>query len=123
MAKGNSKTSNGSALDFEAQLWAAAEQAVPAPDCNRRKRWPCASTPRNADSFRADLHPDLKSDLVPVRKDLANPPFNMSDWSRGGGMRQDVRWKFGMPPVNNANYAWIQHFIHHLSPQGVLNTN
>jgi type I restriction enzyme M protein len=68
---------------------------------------------RNADSFRADLHPDLKADFI-----LANPPFNMSDWG-GETLRQDVRWKFGMPPVNNANYAWIQHFIHHLSPVGV----
>jgi type I restriction enzyme M protein len=66
-----------------------------------------------ADSFRADLHPDLKADFI-----LANPPFNMSDWG-GENLRQDVRWKFGMPPVNNANYAWIQHFIHHLSPVGV----
>jgi type I restriction enzyme M protein len=69
--------------------------------------------PRNADSFRSDLHPDLKADFI-----LANPPFNMSDWG-GEHLRQDVRWKFGMPPVNNANYAWIQHFIHHLSPVGV----
>jgi type I restriction enzyme M protein len=69
--------------------------------------------PRNADSFRADLHPDLKADFI-----LANPPFNMSDWG-GENLRSDVRWKFGMPPVNNANYAWIQHFIHHLSPVGV----
>jgi type I restriction enzyme M protein len=69
--------------------------------------------PRNADSFRSDLHPDLKADFI-----LANPPFNMSDWG-GENLRQDVRWKFGMPPVNNANYAWIQHFIHHLSPVGV----
>ncbi len=99
--------------------------------------------PRNADSFRADLHPDLKADFVPVRKDLAtatrgsaktilvkpnrrsvgetelHPPFNMSDWG-GENLRQDVRWKFGMPPVNNANYAWIQHFIHHLSPRAAL---
>ena len=98
MAKGNhQKPANGSTLDFEAQLWAAVEQAVPALNCNRRKRWPCASTPRNANSFRQDLPPGLKADFVPVRKDLANPPFNMSDWSRGGGMRQDVRWKFGMP--------------------------
>ena len=52
-------------------------------------------------------------------EDLELSPFNMSDWSRDGGMRQDVRWKFGMPPLNNANYAWIQHFIHHLSPVGV----
>ncbi|MDB6016525.1 MAG: methylase [Pedosphaera sp.] len=69
--------------------------------------------PRNADSFRQDLHPDLKADFI-----LANPPFNMSDWG-GENLRQDVRWKFDMPPVNNANYAWIQHFIHHLSPTGV----
>jgi type I restriction enzyme M protein len=69
--------------------------------------------PRNADSFRADLHPDLKADFI-----LANPPFNMSDWG-GENLRQDVRWKFGMPQVNNANYAWIQHFIHHLSPVGL----
>jgi type I restriction-modification system DNA methylase subunit len=68
---------------------------------------------RNADSFRQDLHPDLKADFI-----LANPPFNMSDWG-GENLRQDVRWKFGMPPVNNANYSWIQHFIHHLSPVGV----
>jgi len=74
--------------------------------------------PRNADSFRTDLPPDLKADFVPVRKDPANPPFNMSDWG-GENLRQDVRWKFGMPPVNNANYAWIQHFLHHLSPVGV----
>ena len=46
------------------------------------------------------------------------PPFNKSAWG-GENLRQDVRWKFGMPPVNNANYAWIQHFIHHLSPVGV----
>jgi type I restriction-modification system DNA methylase subunit len=96
MAKGNSqKKADGSALDFEAQLWATAEQAVPAPNY---------------------------------------PPFNMSDWSRGGGMRQDVRCfslsasigeragvrcRIHPSPVNNANYAWIQHFIHHLSPVGV----
>lgn len=49
---------------------------------------------------------------------IGNPPFNMSDWG-GESLRQDVRWKFGMPPVNNANYAWIQHFIHHLSPVGL----
>ena len=69
--------------------------------------------PRNADSFRADLHPDLKADFI-----LANPPFNMSDWG-GENLWQDVRWKFWMAPVNNANCAWIQHFIHHLSPGGV----
>ncbi len=63
-----------------------------------------------ADSFVRDLHPDLKADYV-----LANPPFNVSDWS-GNLLRDDVRWKFGVPPAGNANYAWIQHFIHHLAP-------
>lgn len=63
-----------------------------------------------ADSFVRDLHPDLKADYI-----LANPPFNISDWS-GQLLRNDVRWKFGVPPVGNANYAWIQHFIHHLAP-------
>ncbi len=63
-----------------------------------------------ADSFVRDLHPDLKADYI-----LANPPFNISDWS-GNLLRDDVRWKFGVPPVGNANYAWIQHFIHHLAP-------
>ena len=63
-----------------------------------------------ADSFVRDLHPDLKADYV-----LANPPFNVSDWS-GPMLRDDVRWKFGVPPAGNANYAWIQHFIHHLAP-------
>ncbi|MBD3407369.1 MAG: N-6 DNA methylase [Candidatus Lokiarchaeota archaeon] len=63
-----------------------------------------------ADSFVRDLHPDLKADYI-----LANPPFNVSDWS-GNLLRDDVRWKFGAPPVGNANYAWIQHFIHHLAP-------
>ena len=63
-----------------------------------------------ADSFVRDLHPDLKADYI-----LANPPFNVSDWS-GRLLREDVRWAFGVPPVGNANYAWIQHFIHHLAP-------
>jgi type I restriction enzyme M protein len=63
-----------------------------------------------SDSFVRDLHPDLKADYI-----LANPPFNVSDWS-GKLLREDVRWKYGVPPVGNANYAWIQHFIHHLAP-------
>jgi len=68
---------------------------------------------KHADSFHEDLHPDLKSDFV-----LANPPFNDSDW-RGELLREDVRWKFGVPPAGNANFAWVQHFIHHLAPNGV----
>jgi len=68
---------------------------------------------QNADSFHNDLHRDLRADFI-----LANPPFNMSDWG-GQRLKEDVRWKFGVPPANNANYAWIQHFIHHLSPSGI----
>lgn len=65
---------------------------------------------QHADTFLRDLHPDLKADYI-----LANPPFNVSDWS-GNLLRGDRRWTYGDPPVGNANYAWIQHFIHHLAP-------
>lgn len=68
--------------------------------------------PENADSFHRDLHPDLKADYI-----LANPPFNMSDWG-GERLREDKRWVYGVPPAGNANYAWIQHFLHHLAPNG-----
>lgn len=68
---------------------------------------------KNDDSFHNDLHKDLRADFI-----LANPPFNMSDWG-GERLREDARWKYGIPPVNNANYAWIQHFIHHLAPSGI----
>jgi len=64
------------------------------------------------DTFLNDRHPDLKADFV-----LANPPFNISDWN-GEQLRDDIRWKYGVPPVGNANYAWLQHFIHKLSPSG-----
>ncbi|RKH74053.1 SAM-dependent DNA methyltransferase [Corallococcus interemptor] len=67
----------------------------------------------NANSFHRDQHKDLKADYV-----LANPPFNDSDWG-GDRLREDVRWKFGVPPVGSANFAWVQHFIHHLSPTGI----
>jgi type I restriction enzyme M protein len=68
---------------------------------------------QQADSFHNDLHKDLKADYI-----LANPPFNVSDWS-GERLRDDVRWKYGAPPVGNANFAWVQHIVHHLSPRGV----
>jgi len=68
---------------------------------------------QHADSFHNDLHKDLRADFI-----LANPPFNMSDWG-GNRLHEDARWKYGIPPENNANYAWIQHFIHHLSPTGI----
>jgi type I restriction enzyme M protein len=67
----------------------------------------------NADSFHRDLHPDLKADYV-----IANPPFNDSDW-RGDQLREDKRWVYGMPPVNNANFAWVQNFVYHLAPNGI----
>ncbi|NNM85309.1 MAG: SAM-dependent DNA methyltransferase [Phycisphaerales bacterium] len=67
----------------------------------------------HADSFHQDLHKDLKADFI-----LANPPFNMSDWG-AERVKSDPRWKFGSPPNGNANYAWIQHFIYHLAPQGI----
>lgn len=66
----------------------------------------------NEGSFLNDSHKDLKADYV-----IANPPFNDSDWS-GDLLRKDGRWKYGTPPNGNANYAWIQHFLYHLSPSG-----
>jgi type I restriction-modification system DNA methylase subunit len=69
--------------------------------------------PEHADTFRRDLHPDLRADYV-----LANPPFNDSDWFRKD---DDVRWQFGVPPKGNANFAWVQHFIHHLALDGNIN--
>lgn len=63
-------------------------------------------------SFLKDAHPDLKADTI-----IANPPFNISEWS-GEQLRTDARWKYGVPPTGNANYAWLQHMIYHLAPQG-----
>ncbi len=68
---------------------------------------------KNADSFHEDLHPDLKADYI-----LANPHFNDSDWG-GDRLREDKRWVYGVPPVGNANFAWVQHFLSHLAPNGV----
>ena len=68
---------------------------------------------KHGDTFHNDLHKDLKADFI-----LANPPFNVSDWG-GDRRREDARWKYGTPPIGNANYAWIQHFIHHLAPNGI----
>jgi type I restriction enzyme M protein len=67
----------------------------------------------HGDTFHNDRHPDLKADYV-----LANPPFNDSDW-RGALLKDDKRWAYGTPPTGNANYAWVQHFIHHLAPTGL----
>jgi type I restriction enzyme M protein len=67
----------------------------------------------HGDTFHADRHPDLKADWV-----LANPPFNDSDW-RGDLLKDDPRWVYGVPPAGNANFAWVQHFLHHLAPSGI----
>lgn len=67
----------------------------------------------NEGSFLNDLHKDLRADYL-----LANPPFNDSDWS-GDQLREDPRWKYGVPPVRNANFAWVQHFVYHLAPRGI----
>lgn len=65
------------------------------------------------DSFHEDKHPDLKADYI-----LANPPFNVSDWG-GERLKEDGRWKYGVPPKGNANFAWVQHILHHLSSNGI----
>lgn len=69
--------------------------------------------PHHDDTFHHDLHKTLKADYI-----LANPPFNISDWG-GNQLTDDVRWKFGIPPAGNANYAWLQHMVYHLAPNGV----
>jgi type I restriction-modification system, M subunit len=70
--------------------------------------------PYQADTFFNDLHKTLKADFI-----MANPPFNLSNWGQEK-LKDDVRWKYGLPPAGNANYAWIQHMIHHLGPNGKI---
>jgi type I restriction enzyme M protein len=67
-----------------------------------------------ADTFYNDLHPTLRADFI-----MANPPFNLSNWG-ADKLADDVRWKYGIPPAGNANFAWMQHMIHHLAPHGRL---
>lgn len=67
---------------------------------------------KHADSFLEDLHADLRADFV-----MANPPFNISKWG-GEQLDEDIRWRYGAPPAGNANFAWVQHIVHHLSPTG-----
>ena len=67
----------------------------------------------HGDSFHNDRHPDLKADFI-----LANPPFNVSDWG-GERLAEDKRWQYGIPPRGNANFAWVQHIVHHLAPTGI----
>ena len=66
----------------------------------------------HGDSFHDDRHPDLRADFI-----LANPPFNVSDWG-GERLADDRRWRYGVPPARNANFAWVQHIVHHLAPAG-----
>lgn len=68
----------------------------------------------NADTFYNDCHPTLKADFV-----MANPPFNLSDWG-ADQLKDDARWKYGVPPFGNANFAWLQHMIYHLAPNGKI---
>lgn len=70
--------------------------------------------PYHADTFFNDLHKTLKADFI-----MANPPFNLSNWGQEK-LKEDVRWKYSVPPSGNANYAWIQHMIHHLAPNGKI---
>jgi type I restriction enzyme M protein len=72
--------------------------------------------PQWGDTFANDLHPDLRADYV-----IANPPFNISQWG-GENLRDDHRWGYGVPPVGNANYGWIQHMLYHLAPSGTMAT-
>ncbi len=67
-------------------------------------------------TFLKDSNPDLKADFI-----LANPPFNQSEWGQDI-LQEDARWKFGVPPNGNANYAWMQHMLYHLAPKGVMAT-
>ncbi|NNN21369.1 MAG: SAM-dependent DNA methyltransferase [Acidimicrobiales bacterium] len=66
----------------------------------------------SADTFSNDRHPDLRANFI-----LANPPFNVSDWG-GEHLKDDQRWRYGTPPPTNANFAWVEHMIHHLAPSG-----
>ena len=67
-----------------------------------------------ADTFLDDRHPTMRADYI-----MANPPFNLSDWG-ADKLKDDVRWQYGMPPAGNANFAWLQHMIHHLAPAGKI---
>ena len=67
----------------------------------------------NGDTFHLDKHPDLRADFI-----LANPPFNVKDWG-GDRLADDKRWRYGVPPKGNANFAWVQHIVHHLAPKGI----
>jgi type I restriction enzyme M protein len=93
--------------ESNATTWRLAKMnlAIRGIEANLGRRW--------GDSLHEDLHPGLKADFV-----LANPPFNDSDWG-GERLKNDSRWAYGTPPAGNANFAWVQHFVHHLAPHGM----
>ena len=105
--------SSTATIGFEAKLWLAADKLRNNMDAAEYKHVVLGLIFLKyiSDTFRHVQHPDLRADYV-----IANPPFNDSDWFRKD---DDVRWQFGIPPKGNANFAWVQHFIHHLAPQGM----
>ena len=104
--KGNLREISIFGQEFNAETWKIAQMnlAIHSIEANLGNSY--------ADSFTNDKHPTLKADFV-----MANPPFNLSDWGQSS-LKDDVRWKFGLPPASNANFAWMQHMIHHMSPKG-----
>jgi type I restriction enzyme M protein len=134
------KADMSATLDFDAKLWAAADALRSNMDAAEYKHvvlgqisvygqesnyttWRLCKMNlalrgiegniTHGDSFHNNQHPDLKADYI-----LVNPPFNDSDW-RSELLKDDKRWKYGVPPAGNANFAWVQHFIHHLAPVGL----
>ena len=93
--------------EFDATTWRLAKMNLA---LSRASRPTSATAPTTA--FHRDLHPDLRADFI-----LANPPFNKDDWFCDA-LRDDPRWEYGLPPAGNANFAWVQHFIYHLAPNG-----
>lgn len=98
---------------LEKQLWKAADKLRKNIDAAEYKHIESSQVKwNNEGSFLNDVHKDLKADFI-----IANPPFNVSDWS-SELLRSDGRWKYGTPPAGNANFAWLQHFVYHLAPTG-----
>ena len=99
-------------IDFTAQRGSAFNQRGAMPQSVSEAKDHFGQEPAN--SFTSDQHPDLRADYV-----MANPPFNISEWW-DAKLEGDPRWRYGTPPRGNANFAWIQHMLHHLAPQGSM---
>jgi len=116
VARPGKKTQNetGANVGYEAQLWQMADALRGSMDAAEYKHVVLGLIFLKyiSDAF-GTKHSDLKADYV-----LANPPFNDSDW-RGELLKDDQRWTIGTPPAGNANFAWVQHIVHHLAPAGV----